>query len=134
MPNSRDDFTKTTKQIAAGRVGYRCSFPQCTVATIGASFESGRAVSTTGVAAHICAAAAGGKRYDPQMTEEERKSVDNCIWMCQTHARLIDTDEVTYTVDKLREWKKEAEIAASKQLADMRFLIIIFVKMVKTYL
>lgn len=122
MPSNRDDFKKSTIETAAKRVGYRCSFPDCTSSTVGASMEKSDAVSLTGVAAHICAAAPGGKRYDETMTTEERRSIENCIWMCQTHARLIDTDEATYSVDILKEWKKEAEERASKKLADINFV------------
>ena len=44
--------------------------------TIGASQEKADKPSRTGVAAHICAAAEGGPRYDPNMTPEERKQLD----------------------------------------------------------
>ena len=93
MPKTnRDDFNKDTVLRAAQRTAFRCSF--CRVPTIGPSRESNNAVSNIGVAAHICAAAPGGKRYDPNMTKQQRKSIDNCIWMCQVHAHLIDTDEI----------------------------------------
>lgn len=122
MPNKRDDFTEATKRKMASRVGYICSKPDCNAFTIGASFEGNDKTSVTGVAAHICAAAPGGKRYDPSMTSEERKSIENGIWLCQTHARLIDTDESTYTVELLKEWKKTAEKQASQRLADGNFI------------
>ena len=120
--DNRDNFSKETVHIAAKRVGYRCSFPGCPVATIGPSMEGPRKVSSNGVAAHICAAAPGGKRYDANMSTEERKGVENCIWMCQTHAHLIDTDDITYTAEKLRRWKADAEEAAAKELANVDFI------------
>lgn len=122
MSNGRDDFSENTKRIAADRVGYRCSFPGCPNATIGASMDSPTKISKTGVAAHICAAAKGGPRYDANMTPEERSSVENCIWLCQTHARLIDTDVVTYPVAKLKQWKATAEEASSRALANDDYL------------
>lgn len=118
MSTARDNFTPTTVHEVARRVGYRCSFPGCPNATVGASMENSTKVSTIGVGAHICAAAPGGPRYDANMTPAERKGHDNCIWMCQTHARLIDTDETQYTVEKLCTWKREAEERASKALAN----------------
>lgn len=118
MSTGRDNFSEKVKRDVAGRAGYRCSFPGCKNTTIGASMENTSKVSITGVAAHICAAAEGGPRYDVNMTSDERGGHDNCIWMCQTHARLIDTDETLYTVEKLREWKKDAEESASKALAN----------------
>lgn len=121
MSKNRDDFKKSTIDRAAARVGYRCSYPECPNATIGASMKSNDSVSTLGVAAHICAAAKGGPRYDENMTVEERRSIDNCIWLCQFHARLIDTDESTYTIDILKEWKANAEKNASLALANTNY-------------
>ena len=118
MGSNRDNFTPDTIRRAAGRVGYRCSFPNCPNTTIGASMENTRKTSITGVAAHICAAAEGGPRYDKNMTPDERKSVENCIWMCQTHAKLIDTDTSTYSAELLRKWKADAEKNASMALAN----------------
>lgn len=120
MPRTnRDDFTSATKEKAAKRVAYRCSF--CGKPTIGPSSEKSDAISNTGVAAHICAAAPGGKRYDANMTPEQRMSINNCIWMCQTHAHLIDTDENKYTVKVLRDMKQKAEENAAKANADIEF-------------
>lgn len=121
MSNLRDDFSEAIKRSAALRVGYRCSFKDCNCPTVGASMESKDKSSSIGVATHICAAAPGGPRYDETMTQEERKDISNCIWMCQTHAHLIDTDEKKYTVGLLREWKTNAEQAASEALANPNF-------------
>lgn len=114
--NNRDDFSEDTKRRAASRVGYRCSFPGCNRPTVGASFERNDKVSSIGEAAHICAAAPGGPRYDPNMTADERKGIDNCIWLCNVHARLIDTDESTYQAEEIRSWKNQAETAANQAL------------------
>ena len=122
MGTGRDDFSTDTIRRAAERVGYRCSYPDCRNATVGASMESARKVSNIGVAAHICAAAKGGPRYDESMTPEERKGIDNCIWLCQTHAKLIDTDERTYTAELLHKWKDDAERDAAKALANGDYL------------
>ena len=116
---NRDDFSASTKDKAAKRSAYRCAF--CGKPTIGPSFENNEAVSNTGVAAHICAAAPGGKRYAPNMTSKQRKSIDNCVWMCQTHAHLIDTDEVKYSVAVLEDMKQKAELAAAESNADIEF-------------
>ncbi len=50
------------------------------------------------------------------MTSAERKSIKNGIWMCRTHAKLIDSDESTYTVDDLHASKKRAEAEAEQRL------------------
>lgn len=66
-------------------------------------------VVNVGVASHITAAATGGPRYDPNLTSEERGHQSNGIWLCQKDGKLVDSDSVHFTVDKLREWKRSAE-------------------------
>lgn len=83
MESNRDDFKEKTKDIMAKRVGYRCSNPNCRKPTCGAN-ENPENYSNIGVAAHICAAAPGGKCYDANMTSEERKDIQNGIWLCQS--------------------------------------------------
>ncbi|PBB84569.1 hypothetical protein CK216_21830 [Mesorhizobium sp. WSM3876] len=46
------------------------------------------------------------------MSSEERSAITNGIWLCQTHAKLIDDDELTYTPAALQEWKATAEAMA----------------------
>lgn len=111
MDRNRDNFTKATKELLAKRVGYRCSNPRCRKQTICAAQKEDKVVNV-GAAAHIRAAAPGGPRYDPCMWEEERKSAQNGIWLCQTCSKLIDSDVEKYTVRLLQEWKEEAETAA----------------------
>lgn len=114
MPN-RDDFSVRTKELLAKRVGFRCSNPLCRKLTVGASDTPGDSVNI-GVAVHICAASAGGPRYDGDMTSEERKSPENGIWLCQSCSKLIDSDVVRYTVDTLQEWKQVSEKLAIMEL------------------
>lgn len=119
MAKRKADFSARTKDLLAGRAGYKCSHPDCRHTTIGASAEGNNKTSSIGEAAHICAASPGGKRYDATMTDEERSSIDNGIWLCKTHARLIDTDETTYTVDLLKEWKRIAEFESLQNLCSL---------------
>ena len=115
MPNNRDDFTEKTKDRMAKRVGYRCSNPNCRKLTCGSGTKKDGVVNI-GVAAHICAAAPGGKRYDPNMTPEQRKDIDNGIWLCQSCAKLIDSDEIRYPVELLRKWKIQAMEETAREL------------------
>ncbi len=62
-----------------------------------------------GTAAHICAAAPDGPRYDRNQTPEQRGSPDNGIWMCRDHGAAIDSKDAQYTVELLRVWKAQAE-------------------------
>ena len=75
---SRDDFSQKTVLKIAKRAGWFCSFPSCRKLTVGAT-EDGKGEINIGTAAHICAAAAGGPRYDEKMSTTERASPDNGI-------------------------------------------------------
>src|SRR5450759_3199845 len=109
--SNRDDFSPKTKGIVAARAAYRCSIPTCRQPTSGPSDEAEDAVISIGDAAHISGAASGpgARRYDPTMSPEERCSLSNAIWLCANHARMIDRDEATYTIDDLHRIKQEHE-------------------------
>ena len=105
---SRDEFTESTKIQLAKQAGWLCSDPQCRRDTVGSNF-AGDGVIVVGVAAHICAAAPGGPRYDPSMSREQRRSADNGIWLCQNHARAVDSNDAQFTAELLHEWKLQAQ-------------------------
>ena len=114
--SNRDDFSEATKRYLALRAGYRCSFSGCFQLCAGPSDASPAAVSTIGVAAHICAAAPGGPRYLSDLSAAERSDITNGIWLCANHARLIDADTVRYTADVLGQMKREHEAAVATEL------------------
>lgn len=118
MAHIRDDFSHKVIDVLSKRAGCRCSNPACRKPTYGAKVNP-LEYSNIGVAAHICAAAPGGPRFDPRQSTEERKSLHNGIWLCQSCSRLIDTDERRFTVDLLQRWKRNAEEAASLELETM---------------
>lgn len=62
-----------------------------------------------GEASHICAAAPGGPRYDPGMSETERRSSKNGIWMCKLHGTSVDSHDPKFSIELLRSWKMQAE-------------------------
>lgn len=111
----RDEFTKTIKRRLAERCKYGCSNPYCEAglnkpgATI-ASHSDGEGVDIIGEACHIEAASEGGPRFNKNMTREERRSINNGIWLCNVCSKIIDSEEDKYTVDILKRWKKDSEI------------------------
>ena len=109
MPS--DDFRNAVRELLAKRVAVRCSNPGCARNTSGPRSDPNQSI-TIGVAAHISAASLGGPRYDSSMTTEERRSVENGIWLCQSCSKLIDSDSALYTVETLRNWKRGAEETA----------------------
>ena len=112
----RDNFTATTRARLAQRVGNRCSHPECRRPTSGPAGGDEGYVSI-GVAAHITAAAPGGPRYDKLLTPDERRSYSNGIWLCEVHAKHIDSDEQHFTVEFIRGWKRDAVAAAFGELS-----------------
>jgi hypothetical protein len=116
--SNRDEFSQKTKDALRLRAGNLCSFRGCKRTTSGPSDESADAVSMTGKAAHIHAAAPGGRRYLTAMTPEERADISNGIWLCAHHADLVDRDEVTYTADSLRAMKREHELNCDRRHRD----------------
>ena len=93
----RDEFRRETREAIAARVGLRCSNAECEKLTGGPASDPLRALNI-GVAAHITAAAPGGPRYDATLTPEQRSSIENAIWLCQSCAALVDRDPVRFTV------------------------------------
>ncbi|MCX5831581.1 MAG: hypothetical protein NT140_06810 [Deltaproteobacteria bacterium] len=115
----RDEFPTTIKEELAKRVGFLCSNPGCRQPTSGPKSEPSGSVNI-GVAAHITAASPGGPRFDDMLTSTERQSASNGIWLCQSCAKLIDSDLSKYTQGKLIEWKQDAEKAAERALEKRR--------------
>jgi hypothetical protein len=111
----RDEFSKDVQRALALRVAHRCSNPACGAATSGPQTDEGKAVNV-GVAAHITGASPGGPRYDAAITPQQRSDASNGVWLCQTCAKLVDSDVERYTSDVLRTWKAKAEAMADAQV------------------
>lgn len=113
----RDNFSKPIIRALALRAGYCCSLSECKRPTVGPSEAGPDKHVNIGVAAHISAAAPGGPRYDPTMTPEQRSSIMNGIWLCQSHSRLIDVNPDAFPVHRLHEIKLAHEAAQVARLA-----------------
>lgn len=105
---NRDEFTEKTKLQIAKRAGGLCSDPSCRRDTIGSNSDGDGEINL-GTAAHICAAAPGGPRYDPNQTRAQRRSPDNGIWMCKLHGTAVDARDSKFTVELLHQWKAQAQ-------------------------
>lgn len=114
--SDRDEFSLQTKRFVALRAGYRCSFSGCPQLTVGPSDESPTSLTNIGEAAHISGAAPGGPRYDNTLSADERSSIHNAIWLCVKHARVVDRDTHTYTIEALRSMKRAHEAAIAKEV------------------
>ena len=115
ITNNRNDFSEKTKRILQGRVGNRCSNPNCRCLTSGPNFHKEK-VTIIRIAAHITAASENGPRYNPLLDRTERQHISNGIWLCATCATLIDKDEMNYPIELLQKWKIDAEASCRREL------------------
>ena len=93
--------------------GNQCAFPGCTHPLVD---ENGNFV---GQICHIEAAMEGGERFNPKMSNEERRNYDNLILMCYDHH--IETNDVEkYPVEKLKQMKAEHEAKFSNVISQMK--------------
>src|SRR5215467_6570552 len=101
--------------------GNQCAMPNCTETLVDVSG------TMLGKIAHICAAEKGGARYDPKMTDEQRRDISNLFIVCGKHHDIIDDkiNEKDYSADLLRKYKtthegrfKKAERQLLKQFVD----------------
>ena len=103
----RDNFKIRIRRILAERAGQHCSRPECGRATSGPSDNQSGESTVLGRACHITAASAGGPRYDPTLTPDQRSHSDNGIWLCAICADEIDKkeNEAAFPAELLRNWK-----------------------------
>lgn len=113
--NNRHNFSKNTIDILGKRVRFICSNPNCQKPTIGPHSENNKA-TLVGIAAHITAASSGGPRFDSNLTEDQRRSIDNGIWLCANCSVVIDKDENIYSKTLLNEWKNTTETNTLNEL------------------
>lgn len=114
---SRIDFSLQTKRLIADRAGHRCSYPTCNKITIGPG-SSDTQISTSGTAAHIYSASSAGPRGQGGLSVDELKHPTNAIWLCATHARLVDNNRgEKYPPELLLSYKQlqEARIAREQE-------------------
>jgi hypothetical protein len=110
MAQKRDDFSKPVVEALAKRASFICSNPDCRAQTLAPSESEPGKYLYIGKAAHICAAAEGGPRFDPRMSAEERGSIDNGIFLCSGCADLIDKNNgADFPPEQLHEWKRTHE-------------------------
>lgn len=117
MTEGRDDFDLSVVDALGKRAAYICSNSACKTLTIAPSSENDTKFIYIGNAAHIAAASEGGPRYDPNMSSEERKSINNGIFLCGNCADMIDKNKgMDFSVALLKKWKSNHESWVSKNL------------------
>jgi energy-coupling factor transporter ATP-binding protein EcfA2 len=87
------------------RAGQMCSFPICSRTTSGPASQA-HTSANIGKAAHIYSAAEGGPRGTGGLSFEQRRSIENGLWLCGIHADLIDKNHgLDYPANLLLRYK-----------------------------
>lgn len=96
----------------------RCSFPNCRMNLVLEVEEGDK--KQIGKIAHIVAHSSTGPkkgpRADSSYPQEKLDTYDNWILLCGTHHDIVDNDEGKYTVEVLREMKKDHEAWVTSSL------------------
>jgi hypothetical protein len=100
-PKRREPEKHVVRELAA-LSGNVCAFEGCDHVVID---EEGRFVAQL---CHIEAAEPGGQRFNPAMTNEERRRPSNLMFMCLRH-HVVTNDVEAWPVERLRELKERHE-------------------------
>jgi hypothetical protein len=92
------------KHVLFLRSGNLCAFPGCKTHLVEDKTKSDPP-SIVGVICHIKGQKSGSSRYDLDMLDDDRDSVDNLILFCPTHHKLVDDQPNEYTVENLQKFK-----------------------------
>lgn len=115
--------TYPTKLILAFRSGGICAFPNCGKQL---SYEAEHSPDLSlGEAAHIEGEKPGSARYNPSMTDDQRNSVQNLLYMCGTDHTIIDTAIADWPTERLQHLKVTHEdrvrVLMEEGFADVAF-------------
>lgn len=106
QPGPRD-YTAGTERALYAFSAATCYFPDCPTRVV--VFVNGEPVSNVEIA-HIRGANPGSPRYDPAMTNDERRSFTNLILLCRPHHNVVDRlRPANYSVELLTGWKNDHE-------------------------
>jgi len=83
--------------------GNQCAYPNCSRQMMNENNIF------LGQVCHIQAAEPGGARFNPCMTNDERRDSSNLILMCYEHHKIIDDKNSNFTVEQLELIKQEHE-------------------------
>lgn len=110
MVKNRDNFPASVIEVLKKRAAYICSNPNCKKMTIAPSSSDNNKVIYIGRAAHISAASQNGPRYEPNISGEERSSINNAIFLCSNCADMIDDNGgIDFQASTIKKWKAEHE-------------------------
>ena len=106
-----------TQKMLWGRAASRCSFPECRRQLVLDATETDDE-SLVGEACHIIAHELGGPRGDSPLTEDQRDKYGNLILLCRVHHKQVDDQPLTYTPERLLDFKTDHERWVHDSLED----------------
>lgn len=100
--NKARDYTRTTLRRLDTLSGNECTAPDCDNRFIARDGQS-----IVSKICHIEAASSEGPRFNPNMTDDERRDFNNLILLCDECHTIIDNkeNEDKFPVKLLKEWK-----------------------------
>ncbi len=106
MGNKAREYTRTTLKRLFLLSCNQCAAPDCKK-----SLEARDEKTIIAKICHIEAASPDGPRFNPNMTDDQRRDFDNLILLCDECHSIIDNkdNESKYTVDLLKKWKRDHE-------------------------
>jgi hypothetical protein len=105
------------EKLVIQRSGDRCAYPGCAQLLSFAAQDAADEDKVVGKVAHIKAASPNGPRYDPNMTEAERGSARNLIYLCGPHHDAVDSQTSLHTVEFLMDAKAAHESSIKRAAA-----------------
>lgn len=102
------NISRQNQKIVCTKSYNRCAMPDCRKELVIEKTDSDPA-AIIGRIAHIKGDKIGSARHDPNMTDNERNSCENLIFVCGDCHTKIDNQPNTYTVEKLLRIKNEHE-------------------------
>jgi hypothetical protein len=97
-----------THKMLWGRSGNICAFPGCKKVLVEDETESDDP-SVIGEEAHIVAQKENGRRGKSDLPLDQRDKYDNLILLCSIHHKIVDDQELEYSVEKLHKFKADHE-------------------------
>lgn len=102
------DFSSKDIETLSKRAALRCSNPECLKLTTGPNSDPAK-ITNIGEAAHIFGSRPGSARHDIAMSDQERATISNAIWLCKDCHGLADRDPIRYPASVLLIWKERHE-------------------------
>ena len=98
-----------------GRSGNQCAHPECTNLLIAPVTEESEAAVLSHIC-HIYARSDQGPRGKPNLSPDERDSIDNLILLCPNHHETVDKQPEKYPADTLKHWKRMHEAKVDERM------------------